>query len=1201
MSFPLPANEAARLAALHATGLLDTADERDFDDMAQLAAHIFKAPYAAVSFVDADRQWFKARVGLPTCQTARGDAFCAHAVLDPNAVFVVPDASLDARFSNSPLVTQKPNIRFYAGAPLVTRDGLAIGILCVKDSVPRQPEPGQLEALTRLARQVMNLVETRRLVVELAEQKAAVDHHALVAIADPAGRLTYVNDRLCALTRYDRAALLDPALAVTERAHPAGVFLGPAWETIKRGEVWAGQVAGHTRDGETYWLHATVMPLRGPDGRPRQYIAIATDITALKRTKAALREGERCHRQILEALPVAVYTVDMEGRLTSFNRACVEFSGRVPEMGSDGWKRDWKLLRVDGTPLPHEETALARTLREGCPIRDVESIVELPDGSRRHLLPFPTPLRDSTGRMIGAVNMFVDITDRKRHEETLRLLGSALQQAREAVVITDTGAEEGGPRIIFANTAFSAMTGYPHDETLGRQLGLLWGPLTDKQSLIAMREQLRSGYQGEAHGIIYRKDGSTVEAQWQCAPVRAPDGRIAHLVGVLHDVTERRKVDAELRRSREAALESVRLKSRFLANMSHELRTPLNTINGVSATLLEQDLPAALRQSIGLIHQCGDALLQNIQTILTHSSLESAKLTVAAEAFSPTEVVRTALRITGSKAREKGLILDHYSDPSAPTLVIGDAFRLQQVLVNLLANAIKFTEAGSVGLRFRCRTLPDGRRELRFTVGDTGVGIAPEDVSRLFTPFSQVDNSQTRRFEGTGLGLAISKSLVELMGGRIEVRSRAGIGSIFRFTLPVAAAPGAKSVAAATFRIPLAGRRLLIVEPRSLRRRQLLDLTRAWGLLPTVCPAAVAPTLPPSNFDLAISRVAGPAAPGTALALPTVWLCNEATQPPEGPGRTTRVADPCLPQELIAAFASLLSAPAPSATAPAGEKLGARLPLRILGVDDIATNRDMLRFMCRHLGYETDLLGSGAEALQRLETHAYDLVLLDVNMPELDGLAVVREICRRQPDPARRPKLIAVTANVLAGDRERCLAAGVDAYLGKPLLPRSLADCLEKLFLGGTPPAPAQLPPPTAEMPWIDTDQLREMTEGLTGAEARTLLHELQHSGTRDCRALYPRIAAACAARRAEELASLVHGLKGCALSMAWKRMGARCLDVMGALRAQRFEAWDTLAAELQALGEGSVVEWKRLAADFVPAGADVVTLEEPGVPAFGL
>lgn len=302
MSAPLPPNEAARLAALRSSGLLDTAPEGDFDDLAQLAAQIFHVPYSAVSFVDADRQWFKARVGLSTCQTARSEAFCAHAILDPAHPLVVPDATLDPRFSGSTLVTGEPRVRFYAGAPLVTRDGLALGSLCVKDIIPRVPTAGQVNALVRLARQAMRLIEARQYVAEFAERRAAVDHHALVAIANPSAQITYANDRFCALTQYDRAALTGASSRVLSPAHPGGAFFSAAWPTSLEGDIWCGEICGRARDGADYWAQATVVPLRDAGGTPVQFIAIATDITAYKLAQAALHQNERWHQRLLGSL-----------------------------------------------------------------------------------------------------------------------------------------------------------------------------------------------------------------------------------------------------------------------------------------------------------------------------------------------------------------------------------------------------------------------------------------------------------------------------------------------------------------------------------------------------------------------------------------------------------------------------------------------------------------------------------------------------------------------------------------------------------------------------------------------------------------------------------------------------------------------------------------------------------------------------------
>ncbi|WP_414662243.1 PAS domain S-box protein [Horticoccus sp. 23ND18S-11] len=1065
MQASVPPNESRRLAALRAHGILDTPPEPVFDDLARLAAQLCGTPIAAMSLVDATRQWFKARIGLSLCETNRETAFCAHTILQPDHPLIVPDARLDPRFADNPLVTGAPHLRFYAGAPLVSSDGTILGALCVLDVEPRNLSAAQTDALIMLARQAMRQIEARQIAVHLIEQKAALDQHGSVAIADLEGRLTYVNDRLCALSGYTREELLDVNADLSRAAHPVHSFFRESWATVTAGATWRGEVQGNTKSGDALWTQATVVPMKNAEGRSWQYVAIG-----------------------------------------------------------------------------------------------------------------------------------IDITPRKRNEEQLHLLVSALQQANEAIIITDADLNRPGPRIVFANAAFTKATGYSLAEVIGRSPRISQGPRTERAVLDRLRAALSRGdtFQGET--VNYRKDGSTYEVEWQIAPVRTPAGHITHFVAVYRDISERRAFERQLERARDDALESVRLKSRFLANMSHELRTPLNTINGISATLVEQDLPAAAKDAVKLIHQCGENLLENIQTILTHSTLEAGKATLDTKPFSVAAVVLNALRVTSEAALRKSIEVGYDLDPRLPAEFSGDPFRLQQVLVNLIANAIKFTDSGRVHLRLRAAPLSQGRWELNFSVADTGIGIAPGNLGKLFKPFSQADDSTTRRFEGTGLGLAISKSIVDLMGGRITVASRPGVGSIFRVTLCLLAVAGAPPIFTVAGHPRLTGRRVLVVESDPGRRRQLVAMMKAWRINVTEARTAAAgiSLATTGNFDLVLRRLPSPSAATTSpfahftstQTLPVLWLV------PPGPslvatvpGRSGTLAGPFSPEDLSRALAALIGKESPptAEAAPARnhQKLGERIPLRILSADDTYTNREMLTYICRHLGYQTDMVENGAQVLERLAERSYDLILLDIQMPVLAGISAAREICRRFPDPQQRPRVVAVTASTQPGDRERCLAAGMDAYLCKPILPKNLQACIELLFEGGirSRPLSTAATPVGVNLPeaWVDADHLRATTQGLDANAATDLITQIYAASQADFASLRPRLIEACAARNSKQVALCVHGLKGCVLALGWSRMGSHCAETLHALRENRLHAWAELPAELDELYRTSAAEMERL------------------------
>ena len=563
---PIVANDAARVDRLRSLGVLDTPPDPDYDEITQLAAEICEVPIALISLVDADRQWFKSRVGLPMEGTSRSDSLCAHVISEPDRdVFLVPDAQLDSRFADNPLVVAEPKLRFYAGSPLVTHDGLALGTLCVMDRQPRQLSALQLRALAALRRNVVNVLELRRVV-------------------------------------------------------------------------------------------------------------------------------------------------------TSQNRTIVD-------------------------------------------LESTRSALEL---SRRN-----------------------------------------------------------------------------------------------------------------AEGLT-------------------------------------------------------RAKAEFLANMSHEIRTPMNAVIGMTSLLRATSLTLEQKECVDTIHGSGEHLLTVINEILDFSKIESGKLILEAASFELRECVSIAVSLLAMSAAEKKITLDVAFDAAAPVMVLGDATRLRQILVNLLSNAVKFTSHGGVSLRVRSRELPGGDSELEFNVQDTGIGIPPERIDRLFQQFSQVDASTTRRFGGTGLGLVISKHLAELHGGRMWVESEAGRGSCFNFTFVVR--------------------------------------------------------------------------PGSATAKP-------GTAPP-------------FTDRFDAGFAG-------------------RYPARVLVAEDNAVNQLVILRTLQKLGYAPKVVSDGLEAVAALRLADFDVILMDVEMPGLDGPGATRALRKEFPEN-RQPVVIALTAHALAGSREQFLEAGMDGYLAKPIRFGELATLLSQ-------------------------------------------------------------------------------------------------------------------------------------------------------------
>ncbi len=911
---------------------------------------------------------------------------------------------------------------------------------------------------------------------------AAHTHNAVI-VTDADKHIEWVNEAFARITGYN----LDEV-----RGRKPGEFLqGPETEQatvqmmrgqLARGEGFKGvEVLNYGRDGRSYWLEIEVQPLRDEAGQLQGFMAVEADITTRKLAEQALAQQREQFQLALQASSDGIWDWNL-----SSNE--IWFSARWKEqLGYQEHELQNSLEAWERVILPEDHARAMRLVDDY-----LHGRVERFEDNQRfrhrdgHIVWIHTraiKVCDRQGRPIRLVGAHTDITQQVLARDALNRSRTLLSQSSRLAGLGGWSVELQGGETYWSEEIyrlFELDPAMPPDTE--RLLALATG---DGQQLL--RQAVRdASVSGEGWDIELPVLTAAGHARWMrmLGQVEREEGKPRRLCCAVQDITERKQAEQALIDARRQAEASVEAKSAFLANVSHEIRTPLNAIVGFSELLLRDQLSTRQRDSLNRVHNASEHLLGLINDLLDLSKMEAGKLALEQRPFSLRGEVRKLLSILGARAREKGLILRAEVEADLPDALEGDPLRLMQILTNLLSNAIKFTDHGTVCLLLRGEPSSDGQLWLKGEVADTGIGIDPEVAARLFTPFTQADESTTRRYGGTGLGLSICRQLVELMGGRIEWSPSEQGGSLFCFRVQL----GYHARRPKAFALPST---LLLIGAQDSHCRYLQRTLQHAGAH-VISFAALEQALPHLAHGVEFSAILlldesleqlQAAWPAGVAPVPILLLGqSEARQVQAG---VYSLAQPFLDEELIQIVEAAIRHQDWSQEEEYGvsdERPRVGLGLKVLVAEDNESNQVLVRTLLEEAGCEVHLVADGAAAVEALRQQAFDLVLMDMQMPVMDGLEATRRI-RSELGCGNLP-IVALTANVMSSDRERCQAAGMNHFLSKPIAVEALTELLGRYTQRKNLRGESPVTTPRPALPSVGAQLLPDALPGLEVAEA---------------------------------------------------------------------------------------------------------------------
>jgi PAS domain S-box-containing protein len=1015
---------------------------------------------------------------------------------------------------------------------------------------------------------------------ELRYKELIINASDIVFLTDKNGYFTYINPVGLRISGYDRDEVIGKHF--TDLIAPESRLAATRFYTVqfqRRTLNTYFEYAFYTKDGKRIEVGQNVQLIL-ENGEVIGFQAIARDITERKQMMAMLEERERLYRAAYDDNPLMLFTLAQDGTILAVNQ-----SGA----GQLGYKVS-ELVGCLLTKVIYDEDRVSAMKFIRSALKNLNKITNWElrkvrkDGSVIWVRETARVLKDRNNQDVIFV-VCEDVTDKKNAE-------TRLKESEERYRYLTANLPQTSVMLFDRDLKYILVDGSLNDQERLRSIGIEGKSLAEVHPHLApiFTPLYQKALEGHTSVLEHQIDGNFYT--FQILPVRNRERKVYAGMVVAQDITMRKAAEETLMLARDEAEAANRAKSEFLAMMSHEIRTPMNAIIGMISLLQNTPLSKEQREFIETIRSSSDALLEIINDILDFSKIESGKLELSIDAFDLAECVEDACNLFAPKAAEKHIEIICDIPSTVPPFIKADASRLRQVLINLLSNAIKFTEKGEIVCSVELMEINGLIAELRFTVRDTGIGIPADKFNRIFQPFSQVDTYSSRKHGGTGLGTAICERLVKLMGGKIWFESEVGKGTAFHFTLSAPIAPQQRAASPQNAEPLLKGKRVIIVDDNATNRRLLALQAERWGMVASVTASGrdaielmdEAEKLS-SPFDVALIDMNMPIQNGVELAktirkrypnskIPLLLLSSTSRSEQEG----IRAAEslfagimlkPVRKNQLFNLIVSTLSPKKATESEPQEDEESVRnskptppKALSILLAEDHLVNQKLMMAMLGKLGYTPDLANNGVEVLEKLKSKRYDIILMDIQMPEMDGVEATERIIAEYP-PESRPKIIAVTAHALKGDREKYLALGMDDYLSKPVSIDAVRGMLEKWSGGAIASEKSESVSSQQFSDAILNLETIAMLRQLGGATETPVLQELVEIFMRNAPLQLEQLASSVKAGDYKSLKEVAHGLKGACMNIGAARMSSICIAIEQAAQSQ---ALDLVARYLETL-----------------------------------